>query len=366
MQQNPNLAPEEDNFTFRKAYADRMADVSYLWTQKFKIGLACIVGALLGLLIAWKWPVSYTARLSFVVEESKGSGGGLLSSLAGSFGFDLGTLGGSSGGVLAGDNVLQLLVSQRMLKETFLTPFDSRPNYTLADRYADVYKLKEDWRKKETDPVVMFPPTPEKYTRLQDSLLHIILEETSEKRVSVGKPDKKLSFFELNATMKDDRLASLFTQRLIDQATKFYIETKTKSARLNIEKLQHRADSIGSLLNRRTYSSAAATVLDANPGYVTATVNSEVQERDKRVMQTYYAEIIKNLEVSRTMLTQQTPTFQVVDSPELPLKKNRLRYKYAGLGGILAVGGIYCLFLLSEKNKRLRQSDHKTYASTTA
>lgn len=352
MHQNANSASEEDDFTFRKIFVKRKEDLGYLWTQKFKIAGVCIVGALLGLLVALKWPVTYTARLTFVVEESKSGGGGLLSSLAGSFGLDLGGLSGGSGGVLAGDNVMQLLVSQRMLKETFLTPFDNRSNYTLADRYAEVYNLKKGWRLKDTDPLVSFPPFPEKYTRTQDSLLHIVLEDAGQ-RVSIGKPDKKLSFFELNTTMKDDKLASVFATNLIDQATKFYIETKTKSARINVELLQSRADSIGRLLNQKTYSTsaAAAPLLDLNPGYVTAGVKTELLERDKRVMQTYYAEIIKNLEISRTMLAQQTPTFQIVDTPELPLRKNRLRYKNAGLAGIALAGGLFSIFLLARRKK---------------
>lgn len=357
MNQNPNLAPEEDDFTFRKIFIKRTADLAFLWCHKFKIGGICILGALLGFLVAWKWPVSYTARLTFVVEENKPSGGGLLSSLAGSFGLDLGSLGGGSGGVLAGDNVLQLLVSQKMLKETFLTPFDNRPNYTLADRYADVYNLKKGWRTSSADSVVSFPPFPEKYSRVQDSLLHIIMLDAGQ-RVSVGKPDKKLSFFELNTTFKDDQLASIFTTRLIEQATKFYIETKTKSARLNVEVLQARADSIGRMLNKKTYTTAESTAssIDRNPSYVTAGVTTELQERDKRVMQTYYAEIIKNLEISRTMLSQQTPTFQIVDSPELPLIKNRLRYKTAGIAGIALAGALFSIFLLSLREIKLKKN----------
>ena len=341
---------EEEEYTFRNALKKRKQDLFFLWSHKFKIMGICILGALLGFLIAWKWPVSYTARLTFVVEEGKTSGGGLISSLAGSIGLDIGSLAGGTGGVLAGDNVQQLLISQRMLKQTLLTPYNSKQ--TLADRYVEVYKLNNKWKKYNNDRPVYFPADASKYTRLQDSLIHEILKNNSEKEVSVSKPDKKLSFFALNTTMKDEKLASLFCERLINEASTFYIATKTKRLRNNVNLLQHRADSIGRILNRRTYSSAAATqaLVDVNPAYTTAAVPSELQERDKRVMQTYYGEIIKNLEVSRTALIQETPTFQIVDTPELPLRKNRLKYSTAGLFGILLAGGLYCVFLFYKRS----------------
>jgi uncharacterized protein involved in exopolysaccharide biosynthesis len=41
------------------------------------------------------------------------------------------------------------------------------------------------------------------------------------------------------------------------------------------------------------------------------------------MLATIYAEIVKNLEVSKTALMQETPTVEVIDHPELPLKKNK-------------------------------------------
>ncbi|MDQ1141142.1 Wzz/FepE/Etk N-terminal domain-containing protein [Pedobacter agri] len=350
---NKYITVEED-FSFAKMISTRKKDFNYLWRSKVKILIVGLIGGALGAVMAYFWPVTYTAKLTFVVEEGKSSGGGLLSSLAGQMGFDIGGLTGGTSGVLAGDNVLQLLMSQKMLKQTLLTPLDSAGKYTLADKYADAYKLREDWKdikanvKKE---VIMFPPDTKNYTRLQDSLLHEIITKLAEKELSVNKPDKKLGFFALNATSKNEQLASLICKRLIDEATIFYIETKTKRLRVNVNRLQNRADSIGRLLNRKTYAAAGANaiMLDANPAFATLGVGAELQERDKRVLQTIYSEIIKNLEVSRSMLMQETPTFQIVDEPEMPLKKNKMRYSMGIVLGGLVIGAFYCLFLLIKR-----------------
>ncbi|RYF99076.1 MAG: hypothetical protein EOO07_37245, partial [Chitinophagaceae bacterium] len=283
----------EEEFSFANMMNARKKDLIYLWKYKIRILIIGLIGGALGIALAYFWPVTYTAKLTFVVEEGKSSGGGLLSSLAGQMGIDIGGLSGGTSGVLAGDNVLQLLTSQKMIKQTILTPLDSNGTYTLADKYADAYKLKEDWKdlkantKKET---IMFPPDTKKYTRLQDSLLQSIIIKLTEKELSVSKPDKKLGFFALTTTMKNEQLASLVCTRLIDEATIFYIQTKTKRLRINVDRLQNRADSIGRLLNRKTYAAAGANavMLDANPAYATVGVGAELQERDKRVLQTIY------------------------------------------------------------------------------
>ena len=318
----------EQEYTFRDALFRRKDDLVYLWKRKFQFLPVAAAGILLGLLLAWYWPTTYTSRVTFVVDDTKGGGGSMLSSLAGQFGLDMGSL--STGGVLAGDNVLQLLRSQNLIKQTLLTPYDDKnPDYTLADKYAEAGKLKKSWKKYTKDgPLISFPSDRSKYTRLQDSLLQDIVLRVGESNFSISKPDKKLTFFEASASMKDEKLSQLFCIRLIKISTDFYVKTKTQKLRTNVDKLQRRADSIGYLLNRKTYSASASSkmLLDANPAFPTTEVNSELQSRDKMMLSTAYSEVFKNLEASKTMLMQETPTIEVVDVSEYPLKKNHLKY----------------------------------------
>jgi uncharacterized protein involved in exopolysaccharide biosynthesis len=92
-------------------------------------------------------------------------------------------------------------------------------------------------------------------------------------------------------------------------------------------------------------------MLDKNPGYVTQAAAIELKQRDKGVLQSIYGEIVKNLEISRTMLLQETPTFQIVDEPELPLKKNRTGYLMSIIYGMMAAGAAGCLYLLMMRAK---------------
>jgi hypothetical protein len=153
--------------------------------------------------------------------------------------------------------------------------------------------------------------------------------------------------------MDDERLAYLFCNRMIKQSTDFYVSTKTKRLRENVGRLQHRADSIGGILNRKTYSAAAATqsALDLNPAYSGTNARVEVNERDKILLSGTYSETVKNLEASKTMLAQETPTIQIVDEPELPLKKNRLKYSIAILMGIFLSGVAFSLYKILTRKR---------------
>ena len=351
IESNPS---EEPAFTFRIIAKRWAAHFAYLLSCWRILLIASCIGGLLGLLVSWLKPVTFSARLSFVVEESKqaGGGGSLVSALAGQFGFDVGGMTGSSG-MLAGDNVLELLKSRSLIKKTLLTPYTKdSAGPSLADQFAIAYELKEKWRNSsKVGRQVDFPANKTHFTRLEDSLLQRIIKVIFEEELSISKPDKKLNFFEINYNSRDEKLSQLFCERLLKIASDFYIETKTRRLRSNIYRLQQRADSLGLLLDLKTYSAAKAAqgLIDINPVYSSEAVSAEISSRNKLIQGTIYGEIVKNLEVSKTSLIQETPTVQIVDYPELPLKRNRLLWYVGLVVGAALVNFITALYLISAR-----------------
>jgi hypothetical protein len=301
---------------------------------------AGIIGGGIGIFIAYRSPVTYSANLSFVLEEGKSSGGG-LSAIAGQFGVDLNSLTGGSSNMLAGDNIVGLLKSRKFVEMALLSPYDSK--HSLADKYAESYKLKSAWKSNSRIGKEIFFPAQssvEGYSRLQDSLLQVIEENIVKKELQVERADKKMSFFTVSSSFRDELLSKYFTERLVSNAVNFYIDTKTKRQRANIERLQRRADSIGFLLNRKTYTAAAARgeLLDVNPAYQATGAYAEVSSRDKMMLGTIYGEVVKNLEIQKASLSQETPTIQVVDDIMLPLKVNKKsKFSYLILGGFFSI-----------------------------
>lgn len=337
----PNTNEQEEEFSLWSQMVGLWKLVLYAFSQWRKLAIAGAIGALLGLGYHWLKPIVYTARISFVVEESKGAGGGsLMSALAGQFGVDIGGLSGTSG-VLAGDNVLQLLKSRSLIKKTLLTPFNPNGDTTqskisLADEYARVYGLDKKWlNSSKVGRAISFKPGVLALPRTEDSLLQRIIKKITEKELVIAKPDKKLGFFEMSTSMRSEALSALFCTRLLKTTTDFYIDTKTRRLAINVQRLQLKADSLLYALNRKTYSSADANrmLLDINPVYAAPAVNAEMSSRDKIIQGTIYADIVKNLEISKTSLIQETPTVQVVDQPEFPLPDNAGEIWLAALAG---------------------------------
>lgn len=328
--------PYEQPFSFASWLSGWIAKIKRVIKENLKITIVVVLfGAAAGLAYSIFKPVRYNAEITFSVEDSKSIGGGLLSSLGGSIGMDIGSLTGAGNGVLSGDNVLSLLKSKSMMAECLKTPYpldSNKKNYVIADRYADVYGLREKWAANKKIGREIFFGQPDQNLRLQDSLLKVIIKRIEEKELTVIKPDKKLSFFNIAINTKDELMSLLITQRIIKIATDFYVNAKVGRLKNNIERLEKRTDSISGLLNQQTYSATedARLLLNVNPADINAPVYSEISQRDKMVLTTIYAELMKNLEVSKAALIQETPTVQIVDNPSFPLERIETKW-YEGI-----------------------------------
>ncbi len=356
---NESNFPYEQSFSFSSWLRHLVDAIKLVIQSNFKtFAVVVVLGACLGLAYSIFKPVRYNSEITFSVEDSKSIGGGLLSSLGGSLGMDIGSLAGSGSGVLSGDNVLSLLKSRSMMAECLKTPYaldainktssiSNATNNSLADRYADVYGLREKWANNDKIGRKIYFASPDKDVRLQDSLLKLIINRIEEKELSITKPDKKLSFFNISINTKDELLSLLITQRIIKIATDFYVNSKVGRLRNNIQRLEKRTDSISALLNQRTYAATEDTrlLLNINPANINAPAFSEISQRDKMVLTTIYGELMKNLEVSKAALIQETPTVQIVDSPSFPLERIETKW-YEGIlmGAVfafLAITGFY-------------------------
>ena len=97
------------------------------------------------------------------------------------------------------------------------------------------------------------------------------------------------------------------------------------------------------------------SLVDANPAMRTAPIASEISTREKSMAATIFAEVVKNLEISKTILSQETPVIQIVDQSTLPLKKVRTgKLNSLIIGGFLSVF-LYSIFLLVLRSIKINQ-----------
>jgi hypothetical protein len=319
----------------------------YLLSRWLVILIFGLVGGGLGIIFSLFQKPDYIGELTFVVEDSKSNPFSAYAGLASQFGIDLG--GGASGsGVFEGDNIMEFLKSRLMIEKTLLGPvvYEGK-TLSLADLYIDFMELREKWKGKAGLENLHFPVSSSRkeFFRQQDSILNVIQQAIVKNVLKVEKPDKKLSFIAVTTTSRNEIFSKIFTERLVKEATGFYIDTKTKRNKINVDRLQLQADSLEVLLNRKTYSAAATQDLNFNPAKQVAGVSTELALRDKLVLQTMYGEVVKNLELSKIAMAQETPVIQIVDTPILPLKKKKFGpIKGIALGGF--IGGMLIVMIL--------------------
>lgn len=315
------------------------------WKQFFLIGL---VGALLGLAYSLLMPVKYVSKLTFVVEESRSAGGG-LAAIAGQFGLDLGGMGG--GGVFSGDNILLFLKSESLFRETLMTSYNEEGTISLADKYAEAKKWKKSWNKKFGE-INFAKYSDGKFPRHIDSLMQkITMTILLNGELSVSKPDKKASFVDVRAIMLDEKLSYLFSKRLVSIATDKFVQSKIRVKAANVQMLQDRADSLGRILNVKTFAAASSqqNLIDANPAIRTAPITAEISTREKTMVGAIFAEVVKNLEISKTILNQETPVIQMVDNSTLPLRRIRVGKFVGMLTGSILLGFFFAVYLLIKR-----------------
>jgi hypothetical protein len=354
LQEQHNTSTSEPGYRVGSVWTDLFAKLRGLKSQGKQILLTGLVCAVLGLGYSFMKKPVYLARVNFVIEENKQNAGGLFSALAGQVGMDLSSLSGMSG-ILAGDNVLELLKSPTLLKKVLLTPYPGDSVNSLAYKYAEVYgKLSQYNKLVGGEFLKNSPNSPPNLggeaksakadeggvvymynKRVHDSLLTAIATRIIEKELAVYKPDRKLSVFRLDLSTRDELLSQTIATRLLDQAANLYIETKTRRLKLNVDRLQKKSDSIGALLNYRTEASANKDIINQNPSYVRTEVDVEISNREKGMLSIIYGDVNKSLDITRTALIQETPTIEIIDSPDLPLKKTEVKWYFASAVGFL-------------------------------
>jgi uncharacterized protein involved in exopolysaccharide biosynthesis len=303
------------------------------------------LGAACGIAYSILKKTQYTATCTFVLDDGNKSGAGHLSGLAAMAGIDIG---GSSNGIFSGDNIIELYKSRLMLEKTLLSEVDFYgKKQLLINHYIDFNKLRSKWRDKDHIDNISFYGDASKFNRKQDSIISDIVDKINKKALSVIKLDKKLDIIYVQFTSDDELFAQRFTNTLVETVNDFYAETKTKKSKANVELLQREADSVKLRLNSSI--NGVASAIDASPNansaLLTLKVPSQRKQIDVQANSAIYSEIMKNLELSKINLQQETPLIQIIDSPVLPLEANHPgKIKFGVLGLIL--GSISTIFFL--------------------
>jgi uncharacterized protein involved in exopolysaccharide biosynthesis len=309
-----------------------------------------VIGGVIGFTYAYFQKPTYKAVLTFAMEEEKSAGGGLSGALglASSLGIDLGS---SAGGAFAGSNLIELMKSRKLVDKTLLSPIEvNEKTQSLVEYYITFNELKKDWDENTNLKNLNFPIDADrsKFTLQQDSILKNIAVEIIKTDLIISQKDKKVSILSIEMNSTNELFAKIFCETIAKETSEYYVEIKSKKSKMNVDILQHQADSIRAELNSAISGVAAATdnVFNLNSALNVKRAPSARRQVDVQANTAILTQLVGNLELAKVTLRKETPLIQIIDRPIFPLEKEKVgKLKSLVLGGFLA-GFLTVLYLV--------------------
>ena len=294
---------------------------TYISTKWKILLIAAVIGGVIGLFYSWKQKVTYTATTIYILEDNGASNSqnGSLA-LANQFGFGSGM---SSGGLFAGANLTELMKSKLIFYEVLLSPVivDGKL-VSIADYYL---QINNDQKK------VQFKPGTDRKNLSREQILklrEIYSDLSSEKKLLFegNSKSKKTSFSQVTVTSNNEEFAKVFCETIVNITSKAYQDSKVKKTTNNIQLIQKQIDSVRSTYSNTLIDQASATdnIFNLNPSLKSKGTIPTQKQVDVQSNSSVLNSLISSLENARTMLRNETPLFQVIESPELPLNKEVL------------------------------------------
>lgn len=297
-----------------------------------------IIAGVAGIYYAGAQKPVYKSRLTFALDDGDGRGIGNFLNLASQFGINV----GSGKDIFAGDNILDIMKSRRMLERVLLSidTFNNKP-YRLIEYYIDKTNKRNSNAKFHE---VHFPISQGRthFTYLQDSILYITYLDFADKHLIAQRPDRKLSIYEVSITSPDEKFTKVFTDRLVAETNNFYIEIRTKKAKETLDILENRVSAMKGNLNSSITNKATVQDINVNPAFSAAQVPVMKQQADIQVYSSAYTELFKNLELARFQYLNEIPLMQIIDLADYPMEKIKLGKIKTGI--IFSI--VSCLLLL--------------------
>ncbi len=336
----------EDEISLKELFIKIRAWYRFLLSKWIVLLAAGIIGGAIGIGYAFLQKPSYTASLTFALDEEKMAGGGLSGALglASNLGVDLGTSGGTA---FSGANLMELMKSRKIVERALLNPITiNKKIQSLAQYFIEFNKLNKNWHKNPLFKNIVFAPDADrsKFTLQQDSILGNLYERIAgpDGLLGVTQKDKKISIINIEVKTTNELFSKVFTESIAKEVSEYYVEIKSKKARQNLEILQHQTDSVRAELNGAITGVASATdnTFNLNPAMMVRKTPGTRRQVDVQANSAILTQLVTNLEMAKVTLRKETPLIQIIDKPILPLKKERI-----GKLTALIVGGFLADFL---------------------
>jgi LPS O-antigen subunit length determinant protein (WzzB/FepE family) len=308
--------------------------------------VAGLLGLILGVGYAFISKPTYTSFLSFLINENESSPIN-LSSIAGLAG--IGSIGGAS---VNEDKLMFLTTSRQIIGSALLT---KHGDLTVADRFIQTYEMDKSFKSDTIlESFVAFKNYQlDSLTYQENKVIDRIIKFLTDSKLLNIESKKKAGLVAQNSGIvsitflsKNEELSKLFVEDIYSNLSVHYVNKTIQRHLRNYHLIKHRADSIKEILSYREQDGAQFIDQNLNISKMVARVKVERTRRDLEMLNLMYGEVLKNLEIAKFSLENQTPLLQVVDHPTYPLKEKRASKIIFGIIGAIVLGMGTFMFLL--------------------
>lgn len=332
---------------------DIMGLITKVWNDRKLVIRWCIVGAVIGLVVAFSIPKTYRVKAVLAPEMQQRVGSG-VSSIASMMGVSL-------------DNSMDAIDIEMYPDVIKSTPFlfnllelevrtaDGEVCTTLKD-YVTNYQKQPWWNHVLSAPakamgwaVSLIRPKKEAAADSVLTIRNLPKEERMAIRyigtaISVD-IDKKTRKTTLLLEMQDPQVAAVVLETVLENLKAYMADYRTSKSRQDVENLTKICDE-----RRQEYydiQKAYAQLTDANRNVVLNSTKADIQRMQQEVNLAYqvYSQVATQLEGARIKVQQSKPVFAVLEPVTVPLKKAapskaKMLVLFTFLAGICAVAWV--------------------------
>lgn len=324
---NPNIPQYQE-----EQEIDIMELISKLWKKRMMIIKWCVVGAVIGLVVGFSIPKTYSASVTLAPETQQKSGSG-LSGMASMLGVNL----NNSVDAISVDMFPDVVHSTPFIVDLFDLPVqferkDSTINTTLLDYMKD-YQKKAWWSYVMEAPFKVLGwcidlVTPDKEeaqvsgelnpTNLPKDERDVVKFFSENIAVSV---DKKTGKTSMSLLMQDPLVVAQVMEAVTDNLKTYMSNYRTSKARQDVANLS----SICEERKADYYKAqqAYAKFVDANKNVILQSAQAERERLQQEMNLAYqvYSQVASQLEASRIEEQQAKPVFTIINPVTVPIKK---------------------------------------------
>ena len=309
------------------------------------VSVIILITTTLGLLYSLNSKPKYIATSTMMLENSK-SGGAMTGALA--LASQFGIMGGGSPSVITEEKLMEIIKSENIIKTALFKKVTiNSTSDILANHFIDLFGYRKKWEMVDSLKNFKFVNKKENLSVLENGVFKMFYDQIAQNFLILSKSPSGI--ISLKIKTSSELFSKDLNQALLEAVTSFYINHITQKGRINVDIIQNRVDSIAGALKDAEF--ALARWKDANFQLVKAQgMMAEIQlRRNVEVNNSIYIEGVKQLEMAKFSLLQDTPFLQIIDQPTLPLDPMKIPLKFSVFFGFIIGCLLSGLFVFTEK-----------------